>query len=71
VARYDRATALTGPSSNARSPTSPAGLGWRARTRGLARITTDLVAHAAALNWARLAVLGLDHDQAGWTLPAT
>jgi hypothetical protein len=41
--------------------------GWggrRARTRGLARITTDL-------NWARLAVLGLDHDQGGWALRAT
>jgi hypothetical protein len=45
--------------------------GRRARTRGLARITTDLITRAAALNWARLAVLGLDHDQAGWTLPAT
>jgi hypothetical protein len=45
--------------------------GRRARTRGLARITTDLVTRAAALNWARLAVLGLSHDQADWTLPAT
>jgi IS5 family transposase len=45
--------------------------GRKARTRGLARITTDLVARAGALNWARLAVLGLSHDQAGWTLPAT
>ncbi len=45
--------------------------GRNARTRGLARITTDLVTRAAALNWARLAVLGLRHSQAGWALPAT
>jgi DDE family transposase/transposase-like protein DUF772 len=45
--------------------------GRKARTRGLARITTDLVTRAGALNWARLAILGLRHDQAGWTLPAT
>jgi hypothetical protein len=45
--------------------------GRRARTRGLARITTDLVTRAGALNWARLAVLGLDHGQAGWALRAT
>ena len=45
--------------------------GRRARTRGLARITTDLLTRAAALNWARLAVLGLDHNQAGWELHAT
>jgi Transposase DDE domain len=45
--------------------------GRRARTRGLARITTDLVTRAAALNWARLAVLGLDRDQAGWALRTT
>jgi IS5 family transposase len=45
--------------------------GRRARTRGLARVTTDLVTRAAALNWARLAVLGLDHGQAGWALRAT
>ena len=45
--------------------------GRRARTRGLARITTDLVTRAGALNWARLAALGLDHDQGGWALPAT
>ena len=44
--------------------------GRRARTRGLARITTDLLTRAGALNWARLAVLGLDHDQAGWALRA-
>jgi hypothetical protein len=45
--------------------------GRKARTRGLARITTDLATRAAALNWARLAVLGLSHDPAGWALPAT
>ena len=45
--------------------------GRRARTRGLARITTDLLTRAAALNWARLAVLGLDHEQTGWALRAT
>jgi len=48
--------------------------GWggrKARTRGLARITTDLCARAGALNWARLAVLGLEHDPAGWALRAT
>src|SRR5215475_14099802 len=45
--------------------------GRKARTRGLARITTDLYARAGALNWARLAVLGLSRDQAGWALPAT
>ena len=45
--------------------------GRNARTRGLARITTDLVARAGALNWARLAVLGLDHDPAGWVLRTT
>jgi hypothetical protein len=42
--------------------------GRKARTRGLARITTDLLTRAGALNWARLAVLGLDHDQTGWAL---
>jgi hypothetical protein len=45
--------------------------GRNARTRGLARITTDLVTRAGALNWARLAVLGLRHSPAGWALPAT
>ena len=45
--------------------------GRKARTRGLARITTDLAARAGALNWARLAVLGLRHDQTGWAIPAT
>jgi IS5 family transposase len=45
--------------------------GRKARTRGLARITTDLLTRAGTLNWARLAALGLRHDQDGWALPAT
>ena len=45
--------------------------GRRARTRGLARVTTDLVTRAGALNWARLAVLGLEHRPTGWALRAT
>jgi hypothetical protein len=45
--------------------------GRKARTRGLARIATDLDTRAGALNWARLAVLGLHRDQAGWALSAT
>jgi hypothetical protein len=45
--------------------------GRKARTRGLARITTDLCARAGAINWARLAVLGLGHDETGWVLAAT
>jgi Transposase DDE domain/Transposase domain (DUF772) len=45
--------------------------GRKARTRGLARITTDLATRAGALNWARLAVLGLEHDRTRWALRAT
>ncbi|MGB6453164.1 MAG: IS1182 family transposase [Streptosporangiaceae bacterium] len=45
--------------------------GRKARTRGLARIATDLDTRASALNWARLAILGLHRDQAGWALTAT
>jgi hypothetical protein len=45
--------------------------GRKARTRGLSRITTDLVTRAGALNWARLAVLGLRYGQTGWALRAT
>jgi IS5 family transposase len=44
--------------------------GRKARTRGLARISTDLDTRAAALNWARLAVLGIRRDHTGW-LPLT
>jgi hypothetical protein len=45
--------------------------GRKARTRGLARITTDLVTRAGALNWARLAALGLHHEHDGWALQPT
>jgi hypothetical protein len=40
--------------------------GRKARTRGLARISTDLYARAGAINWARLAVLGARHDGTSW-----
>jgi hypothetical protein len=42
--------------------------GRKARTRGLARISTDLYARAGAINWARLAVLGARHDGASWAI---
>ena len=45
--------------------------GWggrRARTRGLKRIATDLDTRACAINWARLATLGLSFGPAGWTM---
>jgi hypothetical protein len=45
--------------------------GWggrQGRTRGLERIATDLDTRAGAINWARLAVLGLTHGANGWTL---
>ena len=45
--------------------------GRKARTRGLARITTDLDTRAGAINWARLAILGLEHDRTGWVLRVT
>jgi hypothetical protein len=49
-----------------------AGVGRRrARTRGLARITTDFDTRAAALNWARLAILSLSYGHTNWKLPAT
>src|ERR1019366_1756320 len=38
----------------------------KARTRGLKRISTDLDTRAGALNWARLAILGLHLDANGW-----
>jgi transposase len=44
--------------------------GRKARTRGLRRIATDIYTRAAAINWARLAILGLHHHQTGWALPA-
>ena len=45
--------------------------GWggrRGRTRGLLRIATDLDTRASAINWARLATLGLSFGTSGWTL---
>jgi len=42
--------------------------GRRARTRGLKRIATDLDSRASAINWARLATLGLSFGPGGWTL---
>ena len=45
--------------------------GRRARTRGLERIATDLDTRAGAINWARLAALGLGHDGNGWVLGGT
>ena len=43
--------------------------GRKARARGAQRISTDVLSRAAALNWARLAVLGLHHSESGWALP--
>ena len=45
--------------------------GRRARTRGRQRVTTDAVTRAAAVNWARLATLGLTYTDGAWTAPAT
>ena len=45
--------------------------GWggrKARCRGQTRILTDVLTRAAVLNLARLAVLGLRHAPAGWTV---
>jgi len=42
--------------------------GRKARTRGLKRVATDLDTRAAAINWARLATLGLNHTHTGWTI---
>jgi hypothetical protein len=42
--------------------------GRKARTRGQQRVNTDLHLRAAALNWARLAVLGLHHNGRNWAL---
>jgi hypothetical protein len=47
------------------------GRGRKARNRGPQRIATDLDARAGAINWARLAIIGLHHDRTGWALPAT
>lgn len=45
--------------------------GRKARCRGSARILTDFITRAAAVNLARLATLGLRHDTTRWTAPAT
>jgi Transposase DDE domain/Transposase domain (DUF772) len=45
--------------------------GRRARTRGRERIRTDLDARAGALNWARLAALGLTRKMSRWSIAAT
>ncbi|MGH9083227.1 MAG: IS1182 family transposase [Thermoplasmata archaeon] len=45
--------------------------GRRARTRGRARISTDLDTRAGALNWARLAALGLERDASRWSIATT
>ena len=45
--------------------------GRQARCRGVARVLTDFVTRAAAINLARLATLGLHHDTTAWTIPAT
>jgi hypothetical protein len=42
--------------------------GRPARTRGLARVATDLDTRAGAINWARLAVLGLTHSGTTWQI---
>ena len=44
--------------------------GRLARTRGVARVLTDVVTRAAAINLARLATLGLHHDTTSWAAPA-
>lgn len=44
--------------------------GWgarRARTRGVKRVATDAVTRAAAVNWARLATLGIAFTNGRWT----
>jgi Transposase DDE domain/Transposase domain (DUF772) len=45
--------------------------GRKARTRGKARILTDVLTRAAVLNLARLGVLGLRHEPAGWAVNPT
>lgn len=45
--------------------------GRRARTRGRERVTTDAVTRAAAVNWSRLATLGLGFTAGGWAITAT
>ncbi len=45
--------------------------GRRARTRGRARVATDIDTRAGAVNLARLAVLGLGFGPGGWALNGT
>jgi hypothetical protein len=42
--------------------------GRKARTRGQARILTDIIARAGAINLARLAGLGLHYQPGGWVI---
>ena len=42
--------------------------GRKARVRGLERIKTDVATRAGVLNWARLAVLGLQSTSTGWAV---
>jgi hypothetical protein len=42
--------------------------GRKARCRGAARILTDIVTRASAINLARLAALGLHHQAGGWAI---
>jgi len=44
--------------------------GRRARTRGRRRVATDAATRAAAVNWARLATLGLTFTNGRWTTAA-
>jgi hypothetical protein len=45
--------------------------GRRARTRGKERNRTDLDTRAGALNWARLAAVGLGRDSLEWIIAGT
>jgi IS5 family transposase len=48
--------------------------GWggrRARTRGLLRVATDAATRAAAVNWSRLASLGVSFSNGRWVAAAT
>jgi len=42
--------------------------GRKARCRGHARILTDILTRASAINLARLATLGLHHAAGGWAI---
>lgn len=42
--------------------------GRKARCRGQARILTDILTRAGAINLARLAILGLQHGPGGWAI---